>query len=466
MPHSGTPDTAQLVVAFRTHLWNEDIARLARRLRHFSQGAAFVVLMDETRGPVPAGNFVTVTHNDDFSDFGLPAYPEDESLWHNADYPLYRLRRQYPEATHYAMVEYDVAVNTDIMPMLRQAQQEAVDLIAADLGPADPQWVWYNTVGNYYRTPLRAFIPFLVVSARGVDKMYQERRRIAAVYDAAGGTHKMSWPFCEAFIPSAIASLENASLRNLAAFVRLPSFKHRPEEHIDDPAMNHPGTVCHPVAGGALFVNRRLGDVTFDEMMDAQSKWRRQLEFCDPLQFGPALHNWVAQERDPDRRRAFMALAKAQRWPLHALPQNIALFKPALMSSSWSGNPPIALAALAAGGNNGVIDGGFGFHTEFETNAWWQVDLQHAFLITHILVFNRLDQAARCRRLRAEGSPDGKIWRVLVEKTDDALFGGVGSKPLLWELPADCVARFIRLTNVEHNYFHLDEVQILGRVPG
>jgi hypothetical protein len=35
----------------------------------------------------------------------------------------------------------------------------------------------------------------------------------------------------------------------------------------------------------------------------------------------------------------------------------------------------------AAGGNNGYINGDFGFHTGFERDPWWQVDLLFGFAI-------------------------------------------------------------------------------------
>lgn len=466
MPHSAAGD-AQIVVAFRTHIWNEDVARLARRLRHFAPGAACVVLMDDTKSPPAAGNFAELRHDGDFSALGLPSYPAEGTLWFNADYPLYLLRQAYPRATHYVMSEYDVAVNTDIMPMLRQAQAEAVDMIAHDIRPSAPDWYWHYTACGHFEAPLRALIPFLVVSARAIDFMLRERRRIAVDKGISPASPKADWPFCEAFIPSAVAQLDNASIRNLSDFVGLPCFTFWPEQHADDPLMTRPGTISHPAIGGELFIKRCVHKAKSADIFAPHGRLLHQLQFCDPDKFAGILLENVRKEDDPEKLQKFIALARAQRWPLVALCENLALRKPALMSSALDGGGLGAaaapdLAALAGGGNNGVIDGKFGFHTDFEAEPWWQVDLQQSAALYRVLVFNRLDQAPRCRRLRISGSLDGRQWRTLAEKTDDVLFGGADGRPLAVDLPARPVARFVRLTNLVPNYFHLDEVQILG----
>jgi hypothetical protein len=456
-------DAARPVVAFRTHIWSEEVARLARRLRHFSPGAAFTLLMDETNGVLPAENFTKLSHTADFSALGLPAHPAKDMLWFNADYPLYLLRRAYPQASHFAMVEYDVAVNTDIMPMLQRARDEAIDLIVSDIGPSAPPWFWHDSIKQHYAAPLRAFLPFMVISARAIDVLYQERRRIAAQWAISPASPMEDWPYGEAFIPSAVAQLENASIRALREFVKLPVFTFRPAQHIDDPAMNLPGTICHPVVGGEGFLNRRVARAGFEELFDPRSNLLTQLSFCDPAAFAKILFENVKKDRDILRLKMFMALAEAKRWPVAMRFDNLALFKPALMSSAWRAGTAADLATLAGGGNNGVIDGGFGFHTDLEAEPWWQVDLESNVALTHVIVFNRLDQAARCRRLRVSGSLDGRSWQSLAEKNDDILFGGADGHPLVFEMRRNPVVRYVRLTNLERNYFHLDEVQILGR---
>jgi hypothetical protein len=105
MPNSGASEAAPWVVAFRTYSWNEEIARMAQRLRHFAHGAVLTVLVDETNDIIPAENFTKLSHNSDVSALGLSSHPAQNTLWFNADYPLYQLHRAYPQASHFAMVD-------------------------------------------------------------------------------------------------------------------------------------------------------------------------------------------------------------------------------------------------------------------------------------------------------------------------------------------------------------------------
>jgi hypothetical protein len=298
---------------------------------------------------------------------------------------------------------------------------------------------------------------------RAVDIMYQERQRIAAACVLSANSPGEDWPFGEAFIPSAVAQLQNAVIRELSEFVKLPFFVAHPEQHIDSPAMNVPGTICHPVVGGDMFIRRRVAKARFEEIFDPHSNFLTQLSFYGPVKFAKILLENVKKDRDIVRLKMFAALAEAKSWPVAVRFDNLALFKPALMSSAWRAGNTADLAVLA-GGNNGIIGGNFGFHTDIELEPWWQVDLQNATTLTHVIVFNRLDQAVRCRRLRVSGSLDGGSWQTLVEKNDDTLFGGADGHPLVFQMRPHPVVHFVHLTNLERNFLHLDEVQILSEM--
>ena len=65
----------------------------------------------------------------------------------------------------------------------------------------------------------------------------------------------------------------------------------------------------------------------------------------------------------------------------------------------------------AAGGCDGVVDGGFGFHTARELQPWWQVDLGAAQDIARVVVYNRCNTAAeRAREISILTSSDGHEW--------------------------------------------------------
>jgi len=302
-----------LVVALRTHLWTPEAALLARRLAAFSQGARFVILADESAGVLPTAELPKIAHTGDFSWAGLPNFPAGQVLWYNADYPLYALRQALPAASHYAMVEYDVAVNLDILPMLRAARDRGIDLIAAGFEESRPEWHFHDTVAGHFARPIHALLPFIVVSGRAIDAM-----RAARLASAKGReiTRRQDWPFCEGFIPSAVAAMEGAVLAELGEFARLAHFTWRPERHLKDPEVNQPGTISHPVAGGEMFVRRRLRHEAVAAILDPESKLRAQLRFCDPAEFAGACYEWVREKGTAGMLEAFVALAREQGWGL------------------------------------------------------------------------------------------------------------------------------------------------------
>ncbi len=119
----------------------------------------------------------------------------------------------------------------------------------------------------------------------------------------------------------------------------------------------------------------------------------------------------------------------------------------------------VAPASDAAGGCDGVKNGGFGFHTERQRNPWWQVDLGKPVAIGRVVVFNRCtEEWNRADRLHVMLSDDGRTWRT-VYRHDGTEFKGRTGKPLVVELDA-ARARFVRLMQPADTWMHLDEVEV------
>ncbi len=123
-------------------------------------------------------------------------------------------------------------------------------------------------------------------------------------------------------------------------------------------------------------------------------------------------------------------------------PRNLALGQPALVSSVWEGEAEQDPARNAAGGNNGKITGHYGFHTAYEHDPWWQVDLGAPREIGRVAVFNRMDLRERCTKLALYGSPDGQNWIMQAAKLDGSLFGGVDGQSLYLRAHTICGAVF------------------------
>ena len=138
---------------------------------------------------------------------------------------------------------------------------------------------------------------------------------------------------------------------------------------------------------------------------------------------------------------------------------NLARSKPASQSSTseWS-RPNDAQGAV-----DGIISGSYAFHTSNQANPWWQVDLGGQASIDEVRIFNRLDCCAeRARTLQVMLSDDGRQWRT-VYRHGGNLFGGRDGKPLKVAL-SGASARYVRLQLNEANWFHLDEVEVYGRM--
>jgi hypothetical protein len=128
---------------------------------------------------------------------------------------------------------------------------------------------------------------------------------------------------------------------------------------------------------------------------------------------------------------------------------NLALRKPAQMSSIYSGGYPAS--NCVDGANSGGL-----CHTLAEANPWWQVDLQGNYALSHIVVTNRADCCAeRARSITALISADGQNWsRIYAHNGSDfqTLRIDAGGR----------TARFVRVQLASNDYLNLAEVEVYG----
>ncbi len=150
------------------------------------------------------------------------------------------------------------------------------------------------------------------------------------------------------------------------------------------------------------------------------------------------------------------------RWPSNLLARNLALGRPASQSSVCEWSAAAEPEADARGANNGAITGEAGFHTAFEAEPWWQVDLGNEFFIGRVVVYNRMEFRERCIRLTIAGSADGQEWVLRAAKLDSKLFGGLDGRPYVARFSPPFAARFVRLTMIGEGFLHFDEVEVYG----
>ena len=143
--------------------------------------------------------------------------------------------------------------------------------------------------------------------------------------------------------------------------------------------------------------------------------------------------------------------------------------KMAMQSSVCEHSRAPTLSKDAAGAVDGVIDGDYSFHTDTEDAPWWLVDLEGLHEIAEIRLFNRVDWrtlAARANRIRIEISDLGADWVEVFRKDDELVFGGADGDPLIWRASAPVRARYVRVSLLQRNPLHLDQVQVFGHYVG
>lgn len=138
---------------------------------------------------------------------------------------------------------------------------------------------------------------------------------------------------------------------------------------------------------------------------------------------------------------------------------NLALDKPAEQSSCHPYVPFVPINATS-----GILTGRFQFHTDYELNPWWEVDLQADARIVCVRLFNRVDNSQdRCDRFSISVRTDtGLFATVIYEERTLCRFGGLDGHAFEWILPYPVDARYVRVTLLGRDYLHLDQVEILG----
>lgn len=141
--------------------------------------------------------------------------------------------------------------------------------------------------------------------------------------------------------------------------------------------------------------------------------------------------------------------------------RNLALKKPATQSSICRWSVGSSSEEDARGANNGEISRPYGFHTDWESNPWWQVDLQDQFLVHRVVIYNRQDcEEDRLKYFSILKSLDGEEWHIIFEKQDSLVFGKY--MPYVAEISGDHLARYIKIRLDGIGFLHFSECLVFG----
>ena len=148
---------------------------------------------------------------------------------------------------------------------------------------------------------------------------------------------------------------------------------------------------------------------------------------------------------------------------------NVAVGRTASQSSGsdWGGDRDPSKDAMGA--VSGRVTGRHGFHTGYENEPWWQVDLGAHHPVQEVRIFNTVgsfEAAAKANRIKVEvaDAPQGP-WRLLHNRRDLEPFGGADGYPLVIPCDGPQTFRVLRITVMGFNCLHLDEVEIYEARP-
>lgn len=451
------------LIALRTHAWDDGIAANAERLWRLAPGLDFVVAADETNGPVETGPFPKLSHTANFAAFGLPAIPADRVLWWNADYVLYAIRRAFPFYAQYALIEYDVFATADLRALLDACARDGADLVVSDLKPM-PEGHWSRPgIAPYSAAPLWAFLPFVVASGHAIDAMLARRREILR---ANPNVTEQSWPYCEAFLPTAVNEAPGLRVADLDRYVNDSALRYRPWRSTRDPALAAPGALFHPVLADDRFVRAMLslGNpealLAPDGRLAPALRHERREVLERVLDTRLQLDEAAATLRvSPEDRIAGAAPGESLRvWDL-------ALRRPCTQSSVSQWSAARTAEADAAHAVCGVLLDDCAFHTGLKDNPWWQVDLGQPCRIHLIEILNRARPAAsgRFSAFTILVSGDGAAWQPCHVAQAGTRVSADPARPHVVTLPQPAQARFLRIRQDGAGPMHLRRIRVFGR---
>jgi hypothetical protein len=345
--------------------------------------------------------------------------------------------------------------------MMRYVLEQTIDLVTHRIKPSTPEWYWHRNGQAVFENPWQSLLCLMVLSNRAVKALLGARRELAQRF-ARG--ELAQWPFCESFVPSIVTMIPDARLARLEDFASTENLNFRPRISIQDPRANLPGSLAHSVLGRDKFVSKVLAENRPREFFRESSAMYRGLR-SEPFE------TIVHRLREPflkDRDHAGLVkldeelVARGLQLPSPAA-ADLALHKPALISSvsRWSHFPDPARDACGA---NGVeLPDDYGFHTKNEANPWWMVDLLTSCLIERISILNRREASDRFQTFSIQSSQGGASWVTRFAKIDLEPVSSDTNAPWAITFSEPFAARYVRILLLEKNFLHLRRVQIFGR---
>jgi hypothetical protein len=254
-----------VVCIFRTHFWNEEVARSFAKLREAWSGD-LLVAADQTNPFHIPPEIPQISHTqEEFAKQGLAIYPNAERcIWHMGDYPIYSMifRSDYD---YILMVEHDVVAHEITLQRCVQGMiSDGVDCAGSGFQQIDKTGYWYQqqTVWNEYEFKMArrkndkkcfwTFFPVIFISKDAAHHLFA--RRVSTGQLWRSGFVAAAPPFCETFVPTELvdAGFEVAKLSEYTDFDIDLTIKAKSWLEVEQ----GPSRLVHPVnSGRRLFQN-------------------------------------------------------------------------------------------------------------------------------------------------------------------------------------------------------------------
>ena len=191
-------DNASDVILLRTARLDPRVLAFGRELEAAS-GSHVAMLVDERKGGLGDCGFPKVSLTREACR-RLRVYAPQDFTWRCGDYGFYVARSQFPEASAFWMIEYDVRILGDAgVFFARCAAERDIDFLGVDIRPSRIDWWWYPGVRSRDVTPYHCLFPLVRLSPRAVDALLAGRRR-----QSRQPLRRILWPNDESFVSTEI----------------------------------------------------------------------------------------------------------------------------------------------------------------------------------------------------------------------------------------------------------------------
>lgn len=451
--------TGRVLIAFRTHYWNDDLYYLAKKLYGESVNYDFYVVADETKNILNVGPFKKISHTSDMKHLQLPSWPKNyNNLHYNGDYVFYEIRRQKPDYDFYFLVENDAIINFDLDSLFENVFEDEIDIVAKIDEINSPLHAeFHQNVKRYFNNTGRAFFPVIGLSSNIIDGLYKKRLDIKIKDDA-----EENWPYCESFLASFALSEANCNILNLDDFYDTNDFTFMKHKYIYDPKVHRYMSVCHPVVGKEFMEkNLLVADVTsiFDKQSDLYTGINALFKMNN-LSFLDFLEKKIKEKKSLKLLTEFWNFSFSEGWIKHLPAINYAFAKPAVQSSVGqysSFNDPKLDASLVV---DGFIVGGTKSHTSFEKNPWLLIDLEKIIEIRSVVIYVRPENFHIFNDFYISFSNDFNQWDIEYRKTDGIPFNSKDLKPIVISFQPGKFYRGVKITLDHEEALFLNQVEI------